>query len=81
MIERSSCFIDIGITSNNELTLHLSLPDKVDGWIVNYTHFNKVAITMVLTFTSNISCDKGTLNFNHASMIKGRKELHSSAKP
>ena len=34
-----ACFINI---SDNELTLHLSLPDKVDGWIVNYTHFNKV---------------------------------------
>ena len=44
MIKKSSHLIDVHveITSSSEKTLHLSLPDRVDGWIVSYIHSDKV---------------------------------------
>ena len=42
MIKKSSHLIDVEITSSSEKILHLSLPDRVDGWIVSYIHSDKV---------------------------------------
>ena len=44
MVIKSCCLIDIETSSNSEQTLHLSLSDDVEGWIVKYAHRNKVVM-------------------------------------